>query len=833
MVTRGPALAAFALIAAAGCRFDGGAFDERACTSEADCRPDQDCVEGLCAQIATCDPGDPGPVILPCGSGYQFSCDADGGCVARDCTGEAQCAQGYTCTGGFCALDCVGLDADSDAICDNVDNCPNDSNVEQTNSDTDALGDACDDCDLDPDNDTDDDDVCGDLDNCPFDANTNQLDTDSDLAGNICDADDDNDGLLDVADPEPLDPDLCGDADTDTCDDCAVGTDGFGPLPDRDVANDGDDADGDGRCNDGETDDDNDGRLDGVDACPTGDTGWTSTAGTDFDGDGCRDAGEDTDDDNDGVDDASDPAPENPDQCGDGDGDTCNDCVVGTDGTGPLSDALPDDDGPDTDGDGACNAGDPDDDNDGGPDTVDPDDADPQLCGLDADGDTCDDCTGGVDGLGPLPDSAPGTDGPDGDGDGACTAGDCDDERPHCTLDCTDVDGDDYCGPLDCDDCLATCTADCATNTDGDSAADCVETFCGSNPALATSVCRIATSEATLQTAIMGANSANGADYILLDASFTVANQLPGVNDAAGLTVRQCEGTAVTLSHPTIDRVLFDLNSGNNTIDGVDLIGGTNANIMIRLDGSGNTVVDSSITGYEKNAIYVTGAASLIANNRISGGTQASALGVGAIAISGNNSDATVIVGNVITNTAHDGINIEDADATFVDHNTIAFNGGDGVDWTGTGTGATDNCMRNNIVSHNVGAGLRQTGTLTFNTTPGGPCLAPLVPAGNPGYGNDQFTNTGGACAGTSCASCACVPGGASGANFWEFTVDPQYVTTTPSSPQAYCLASASALIDAMDSLGYDVNGDDAGLFNPTAPDGGGREAGSDSCPAP
>jgi hypothetical protein len=63
---------------------------------------------------------------------------------------------------------------------------------------------------------------------------------------------------------------------------------------------------------------------------------------------------------------------------------------------------------------------------------TDPDDADGTVCGLDADGDTCDDCAGGL-----GPDA--GSDGPDGDGDGYCDAGD------NCPLDAndqTDTDGD-------------------------------------------------------------------------------------------------------------------------------------------------------------------------------------------------------------------------------------------------------------------------------------------------------------------------------------------------------------------------------------------------------
>ena len=43
-----------------------------------------------------------------------------------------------------------------------------------------------------------------------------------------------------------------GDSDADGCDDCAVGSDGFGPLPDSDPANDGLDTDGDGVKDPGE-----------------------------------------------------------------------------------------------------------------------------------------------------------------------------------------------------------------------------------------------------------------------------------------------------------------------------------------------------------------------------------------------------------------------------------------------------------------------------------------------------------------------------------------------------------------------------------------------------
>lgn len=102
--------------------------------------------------------------------------------------------------------------------------------------------------------DTDRDGTEDNADNCPDTANPEQTDTDADGRGDRCDDDDDNDGLEDLLDPATLDPAICGDADGDTCDDCSVGNDGFGPLADNDAGNDGPDLDGDGTCDAGDDD---------------------------------------------------------------------------------------------------------------------------------------------------------------------------------------------------------------------------------------------------------------------------------------------------------------------------------------------------------------------------------------------------------------------------------------------------------------------------------------------------------------------------------------------------------------------------------------------------
>ena len=85
-------------------------------------------------------------------------------------------------------------DSDSDGIADANDNCPAVPNHDQTDSDEDGIGNACDLCPSDADNDVDGDGVCGDVDNCPDVANPNQADSDGDGIGDACDADAGGDG---------------------------------------------------------------------------------------------------------------------------------------------------------------------------------------------------------------------------------------------------------------------------------------------------------------------------------------------------------------------------------------------------------------------------------------------------------------------------------------------------------------------------------------------------------------------------------------------------------------------------------------------------------------
>ena len=189
---------------------------------------------------------------------------------------------------------CPSGDGDGDGVCNDIDNCPADSNPDQLDQDSDGMGDVCDPCIFDANNDSDGDGSCDSVGLCTGDDTSG--DTDADGLCNDTDTEDDNDGIADGPDLDALDPAVCADADADSCGDCVIGVDGFGALPDNTPANDGTDTDSDLLCNAGDSDDHGDGLSDLVETS-TGtfvsslDTG-TDPLDPDTDGDGFSDGEE-------------------------------------------------------------------------------------------------------------------------------------------------------------------------------------------------------------------------------------------------------------------------------------------------------------------------------------------------------------------------------------------------------------------------------------------------------------------------------------------------------------------------------------------------------------
>ncbi len=296
------------------------------------------------------------------------------------------------------------LDADTDGVPDDCDNCSGTANPGQADADSDGVGDACDPCPNDPFNDIDSDGVCGDVDNCPnvwnpgqadgdsdgigdvcdncpSDSNATQTDTDADSLGDACDncdndanpsqADADTDGVGDACDNCPNDPnttqtDTDADGVGDVCDNCP--NDWNPTQTNSDVDSLGDACD---------PDDDNDGVLDGADNCPRiANPGQLDTDGDTF-GDACDNCPlmvniAQVDVDGDGVGNTCDncptvPNPGQQDWDSDGVGDACMpNCFAGDDFDGDLIQDecdvcpfIPDPFQTDSDGDGSGDACDP------------------------------------------------------------------------------------------------------------------------------------------------------------------------------------------------------------------------------------------------------------------------------------------------------------------------------------------------------------------------------------------------------------------------------------------------------------------------------------------
>lgn len=220
--------------------------------------------------------------------------------------------------------DACDPDDDNDAFADGADNCPLVANPSQADTDGDGLGNPCD-------GDLDGDGFANALDNCPAASNPDQTDTDQDGVGDECDTDDDNDSLQDANDncpavQNPGQDDLDGDGIGDACDSDLDG-DGVENQADNcaidaNVGQDNTDGDNLGDACDPDADDDSVGNA--SDNCPL----VANVNQSDSDHDGAGDAC-DADLDGDGVANGADNCPivansGQTDLDGDGLGDACD-----------------------------------------------------------------------------------------------------------------------------------------------------------------------------------------------------------------------------------------------------------------------------------------------------------------------------------------------------------------------------------------------------------------------------------------------------------------------------------------------------------------------------
>ncbi len=111
-----------------------------------------------------------GNLSLACDPSNQIPGCTDESACNYDPSAEVDACCIYTSDPLYdCDGDCVN-NSDNDALCDEEDNCPDDTNFSQSDSDGDGVGNACD--------------------NCTSVANPNQLDSDGDGEGDACDSDD-------------------------------------------------------------------------------------------------------------------------------------------------------------------------------------------------------------------------------------------------------------------------------------------------------------------------------------------------------------------------------------------------------------------------------------------------------------------------------------------------------------------------------------------------------------------------------------------------------------------------------------------------------------------
>ena len=152
------------------------------CRLNSDCPVGQGCVEGVCQDDPQQCEGEDCPCATDADCGTGQGCDIEAGqCFELECLRDLDCDLSQVCLRGRCATD-LEADRDRDGVPDAEDVCPEVADTDQTDSDGDQQGDACD-------SDDDNDAIPDTIDNCPLVANTAQGNADGDDEGNACDDD--------------------------------------------------------------------------------------------------------------------------------------------------------------------------------------------------------------------------------------------------------------------------------------------------------------------------------------------------------------------------------------------------------------------------------------------------------------------------------------------------------------------------------------------------------------------------------------------------------------------------------------------------------------------
>jgi parallel beta-helix repeat protein len=309
-----------------------------------------------------------------------------------------------------------------------------------------------------------------------------------------------------------------------------------------------------------------------------------------------------------------------------------------------------------------------------------------------------------------------------------------------------------------------------------------------------------------------------------------------------GLRIRGVVGSTITVAD-NLGAPLFRLEGDNAVVDNLTINRkptGALVNRVFHVTGNHNTVMRNVVQGYGGAGVHVEGDSTALTNNFIVGNVFAGDMGSVGVWLS--KTSGTRVVGNVVLSDSQDGILLDEANGTYLDHNTIvglaATSGNSALKVTG---GSDDLCMRNNNIGGSFSSVINLTNQeVSFNTAADGGCVDWI------GGASAQYHNNNAEGATLCEATGAGDPCGSLPATLFSHAEAVTYVSVDPSDSAGYCMeAGETTLIDGGLDLGYDLvnmNRYDwsdglitapsgAGTYEGDAPDIGARESGLGGCP--